>query len=422
MKDKKTVWNVRKSVRLLLGMGILGVGMSLCSFDSLAAEQLVEVEEMFELSASTDLPAGAEELLDLAAGEVEPMQNQNATVTGGDINIRAGAGTNFDRLVKAPRGTAMVISGRTTGSDGQIWYQVSLTVDGNAFTGFIRSDYAELGDVIPEPEPEPTPEQTPEQVPEQTPEQVPEQVQGERPPLYYVEQIMNNDGTTDWYLCDTTNYKEGVDGEKPYKGEQYEMTAVMLAIKDYVNMAKQVEQYKYIIIALVVVVIVLILGVTLLLFKVKDSSRDDDDEDDDDEINYEDAPPVRRKRTINEEGTPVRRTSQGEGRPVRRTVQDGERPVRRTQQEGQPRPKQGSRPVQRTEKPQTGESARRQTAQTTRQRTAAPRPKEREVTYEEEPETGSRKDQNGAWRSKNFLTEDDEFEFEFLNMDDPNKL
>lgn len=399
MKDKKTVWNIRNSVRLLLGAGILGIGLSFCPFDSFAAEP----------------PAGAEELLELAVAEVEPMQNQNATVTGGDINIRAGAGTNFDRLVKAPRGTAMVISGRTTGSDGQIWYQVSLTVDGNAVTGFIRSDYAELGDVIPDPEPEPAPEQTPEQVPEQTPEQVPEQAAEEEPP-YEVKYVTLEDGTTDWYFFDNSDPDEE-------NHRKYNAAKTIAAVNDYPNMAKQVEQFKYIIIALVVVVIVLILGVTLLLFKVKDSSRDDDDdEDDDDEINYEDAPPVRRKRTINEEGTPVRRTSQGEGRPARRTVQDGERPVRRTQQEGQPRPKQGSRPVQRTEKPQTGESARRQTSQTTRQRTAAPRPKEREVTYEEEPETGSRKDQNGAWRSKNFLTEDDEFEFEFLNMDDPNKL
>lgn len=420
MKDKKTVWNIRKSVRLLLGMGILGVGMSLCSFDSLAAAQSVEVEEVFELSASTDLPAGAEELLDLAAGEVELMQNQNATVTGGDINIRAGAGTDFDKLVKAPRGTAMVVSGKTTGSDGQIWYQVSLTVDGNAITGFIRSDYAQLGDVIPEPEV--TPEPTPEPEPEPTPEQVPEQMQTERPPLYYTEQETNDDGTTEWYLCDTTNYKEGVDGEKPYNGERYKMTAVMLAIKDYTNMAKQVEQFKIIIIAMVVVIVILILGVTLLIFKVKDSSGEDDEEDDEDEMDYEEAQPVRRKRPINEEGTPVRRTSQGEGRPVRRVVQDGDRPVRRVSQEGQPRPKQGNRPVQRTEKSQTGEPVRRQAPQGNKQRTAAPRAKEREVVYEEEPETEKRNDQNGAWRSKNFLTEDDEFEFEFLNMDDPNKL
>lgn len=404
MKDKKTVWNIRKSVRLLVGMGILGVGMSLCSFDSLAAAQSVEVEEVFELSASTDLPAGAEELLDLAAGEVELMQNQNATVTGGDINIRAGAGTDFDKLVKAPRGTAMVVSGKTTGSDGQIWYQVSLTVDGNAITGFIRSDYAQLGDVIPEPEqtPEPTPE------PEVTPEPEATQPVVTNDPYDAVLET-KDDGTTEWYLYDRE------------AGLKYPVAQLIEAEKEFETSSQQVNQQKLIIIAMVVVIVILVLGVTLLIFKVKDSSMDDE-EDDEDEMDYEDVQPVRRKRPINEEGTPVRRTSQGEGRPVRRVVQDGDRPVRRVSQEGQPRPKQGNRPVQRTEKSQTGEPVRRQTPQGNKQRTAAPKAKEREVVYEEEPETEKRNDQNGAWRSKNFLTEDDEFEFEFLNMDDPNKL
>ena len=475
MKDKKTVWKVRNTIRLLLGIGTFSIGLSLFSFDSFAvegkvkprsakireeanttSEALASVEAGDELSIKgkvkgtegdewyqvfvnkdtlgfirADLvdpdgtvseiqiasAAPAEstdiETIDLAAntgqtaGEIEQMQNQNANVTGGDVNVRASASTSSNKLAKAPNGTAMIVSGKTTGADGKIWYQVSLTVDGNEVSGFIRSDYVALGDVIPEPEPEPEAPSEPEPEPEAPSEP-------EESKAYDTAQETKEDGTMEWYLYD---YEAGL---------KYPISQLLDAAKEYETFEKQIGQQKIIILAMVVVIVILILGVTLLLFKLKDSSMDDDDED---EMNYEEAP-VRRKRSVNEGGTPVRRTAQGESRPVRRsvqegerpvrrTVQEGERPVRRTAQEGQTRPKQGSRPVQRT---QSGEPVRRKTTQGTRPRTTAPRPQEREVVYQDEPEMNNGKDQNGAWRSKNFLTDEDEFEFEFLNMDDPNKL
>lgn len=413
MKDKKTVWNIRNSVRLLLGAGIFGIGLSLFSFDSLAVEGKADsagtVTEIQLVSAISD-PASLEESVELAtantdqpAGEVEAMPNQNANVTGGDVNVRSAASTATDnKIAKAPNGTAMVVSGKTTGSDGKIWYQVTLTVDGNEITGFIRSDYVALGDVIPEPEPEPVPEPQPE------PEPAPETPQAESKP-YDTVQETKEDGTTEWYLYDMND----ADSTKWLK---YPIPKLLEAAKEYETLGTQVGQQKIIIIVMVVVIVILVLGITLLIFKVKDSSMDDDDDDDD--ADYEDTPPVRRKRPVNEERTVARRPSQGEGRPVRRPVQDGERPVRRPSQEGQPRPKQSGRPAQRP----AGEPQRRQAPQGTRQRPSAPRPQEREVVYEEEPGMDKRRDQNGAWRSKNFLSEDDEFEFEFLNMDDPNKL
>ena len=46
------------------------------------------------------------------------------------------------------------------------------------------------------------------------------------------------------------------------------------------------------------------------------------------------------------------------------------------------------------------------------------RRREREVTYREEPDTEEAVRPARARKAKNFLLDDDEFEFEFLNMDD----
>lgn len=394
-------------------------------------------EESVELAAQTD-GGGAGE--NQESSGVEPMQNQNANVTGGDVNVRAAAGTNSNKVAKAPNGTALIVSGKATGADGKIWYQVSLTVDGNEVSGFIRSDYVTLGDVIPEPEPEPTPE--PEQTPEQTPDTQPSQAETKQ---YDTVQETKEDGTTEWYLYDMHD----ADREKWLK---YPIPRLLEAAQEYEASGNSVGQQKIIIIVMGVIIILLALGITLLFFKLKDASFEDDEDDEDD--NFEEAVPVRRKRpvsdgepvrrTVSEGGRPVRRpvsegdrpvrrpVSEGDrpvrrpvsegDRPVRRTVSEGDRPVRRPAAEGQQRPKQAGKPAQKGTRPYEGEPVRRQAPQGTRQRVPAPRPSEREAVYEDEPEMNERNEQNGAWRSKNFMSEDDEFEFEFLNMDDPNRL
>jgi len=394
-------------------------------------------EEPLELAAQTD---GGNSNEGQASSGVEPMQNQNANVTGGDVNVREAAGTNSNKVAKAPNGTALIVSGKATGADGKIWYQVSLTVDGNEVSGFIRSDYVTLGDVIPEPDPEPAPEPEPDPEPASDTQQTQAETK-----QYDTVQETKEDGTTEWYLYDMHD----ADREKWFK---YPIPKLLEAAQEYEASGSSVAQQKIIIIVMGVIIILLALGITLLFFKLKDASLEDEEDDEDE--SYEETVPIRRKRPVNEgetvrrtapEGSrpvrrtvpegerpvrrtvsegerPVRRTvSEGE-RPVRRTVSEGDRPVRRPAPEGQQRPKQAGRPAQKGTRPYEGEPVRRQSPQGTRQRVPAPRPSEREVVYEEEPEMSERNEQNGAWRSKNFMSEDDEFEFEFLNMDDPNRL
>lgn len=379
-------------------------------------------KEPVELAAQTNDGEGAAGQ-DQASLQVEPMQSQNANVSGGDVNVRESASTSSNKLGKALNGSALIVTGKMTGADGKLWYQVSLTLDGNTVSGFIRSDYVTLGDVIPEPEPEPTPD--PE--PEPTPDEAPPQTETKQ---YDTVQETKEDGTTEWYLYDMHD----ADRENWLK---YPIPRLLEAAQEYEDSAKQAGQQKLIIIGMGVVIILLVLGITLLFFKMRDASYDEDEDEEEEE-----PVPVRRRRPVGE-GEPVRRPVQDGARPVRRPAADGARPVRRPAPDGerpvrrpapdgerpvkrpvaeaQSRPAQGGRPVQKGTRPYEGEPVRRQAPQGTRPRPAAPKQPGREVTYEEEPGLDRRRDQNGAWRSKNFLSEDDEFEFEFLNMDDPNK-
>ncbi len=361
---------------------------------------------------------------------VEPMASQSATITGGDVNVRAGASTSTDKVTKATNGMAVTVTGQATGTDGKVWYQVKFMSGNSEVTGFIRSDYIQLGEVIEQPTVEP---ETEVQEPETQPEEEPV-VQEQKAFETVLETTA--EGTQEWYL-----YDNGA-------GYKYSIPKLMEATQNNQNVAdtqaKQVQQQKIVIIVLVVIIIVLILGITLLIFKMHDNDSYYEDNEPED---Y----PVRR-RPERTQGQPVRRPANGQGRPAQGSrPSQGNRPQGGRPSQGN-RPSQGSRPVQAGRPSGEGrptatgrpvrsadvDLSRRSGAEPVRRVSAQPtRPTAQtgnagmsipamdvmpmnEVTYEEEPTLNVNK--NAQWHSKNFLADDDEFEFEFLNMDDPSKL
>ena len=57
------------------------------------------------------------------------------------VKLRKGPSTSTDMLAALPRATAVTKLGETTKqSDGYVWYNVSLTLNGKGYTGYIRSD------------------------------------------------------------------------------------------------------------------------------------------------------------------------------------------------------------------------------------------------------------------------------------------
>lgn len=63
--------------------------------------------------------------------------NRAGVVRGTLINVRSGAGTNHDKVGSLSSGTAVTVTGESTGADGKTWY--SITYSGGS--GYIRSDF-----------------------------------------------------------------------------------------------------------------------------------------------------------------------------------------------------------------------------------------------------------------------------------------
>lgn len=475
---KRSVSKVRNAAKMMLGALTFGVCMCLFSFESLAAEgtvkpssakirseantsstalasvksgdeltikakttgadgnvwyqvfvdadtlgfirsDLVEadgsVPEMQATSSQTDTSNSddSSQVVQVSTSDVEQMANQSATVTGGDVNVRSGASTSSSKVTTAKNGTAITVTGKATGSDGKVWYQVNFINDGTEVSGFIRSDYVELGEII---------EETPQEEEPAAETEVTEEPVQSQSKEYDTVLETKEDGTQEWYLYD---YGSGL---------KYSIPDLMAVTQNNTEadgvMEKQVKQQKIVIIVLVVLVVILVLGVTLLFFKLHDGEMDDEDEDDE---QFEEMLTRKRREERPAAQQQTRRPAAAADRPQRRPAQEGTaarpkqaaRPVRTAEGEPVRRPAGQSGQTARTANPaarQTqanGMAAQRQTAP--KPRPAAPKMPEREVTYEEEPKLDVKK-QNGQWHSKNFLADDDEFEFEFLNMDDPNRL
>ena len=54
------------------------------------------------------------------------------------LNVRSGPGTSYSAVDTLGNNTSVTVTGQTTGSDGQVWYQISY---GNGKTGYARHDF-----------------------------------------------------------------------------------------------------------------------------------------------------------------------------------------------------------------------------------------------------------------------------------------
>ncbi|MDD3369421.1 MAG: SH3 domain-containing protein [Lachnospiraceae bacterium] len=362
---------------------------------------------LFSSAPFTACATEAATLLDSDGGTYE---QRNATVTGGDINVRSGAGTTFDAITKAANGTAVVITGEEADSDGKTWYQVNITVDGSEKTGYIRNDFLELGDVIaPEvPETE-TAEETQET---ETTEEVP--VNND----YAVEYIQGEDGTLTWYL---DNNQEGV----RYKISEL-MEASKLSAADAEN--SQSGRDKIIIIVLFVLVAILVITVTLLLFKLHSAYEEEEENEEYFRRNAKrpvdkrvaERTPERKSRERQEAGRGDSSGNRTRRDETRRSSEDGER-RRRPATEAERRPvrdRAEDRPVRRST---GGQPAGRNAGAPDRAvRPSRPaRPVEDLDSRDEYDERSQdRAAQTRSKKAKNFLADDDDFEYNFFDLDD----
>lgn len=309
---------------------------------------------------------------------------QAATVAVESAKIRSGASTSHDPIASLSKGESITLIGEATDSAGKKWYQIRFTKNGSSREGYIRSDLITLGasdaaastdgsqtdgsDAASTDGSEETPadgenvdgaEQTETEKTEETQEDTPAE------PEHNDYEVVYNDET--YWLYDNVN------------GTMMSVTNLLDVVNqtgaDNQSLQKQVTTEKIIIIVMAVVVVILIAAVTILIFKLKDAYYYEDYEDEEEEIEEEPEHPVKKKKKqsremdYEEEPVPVKKKRTREREDF---YEEEERPVRKK----------------------------------TRQ--------EADLTAAEEKKPAKK----SARKAQNFLVDDDEFEFEFLNMDD----
>ena len=349
---------------------------------------------------------------------VEQVQPVSASVTKDRVRVRADSSTNSSIVTAVKKDVVLTVSGTKAGSASDTWYLVSFMVDGTNVTGFIRSDYVTLnGELLPPENTTVTPEPAEPTEPEPT-----EPV--EEPKAY---DTTSENG--EWYLVDND------------AGKSYPITLLIEGSEknaDALEKAqKKLSGQTAAIVILAILLVVLALGITLLIFRLRD-------------IMEEDGLDLKSLLGINGSNRGQSRTAR---RPVTRPSGQrpaGSRPVSERPSGSRPsgqRPA-GSRPVGERPAGQRPAGSRPVGERPAGQRPVSERPVgsrpvgERPVgsrpveTAENRPapvpssslereaaasveKRNLEKDtvDTKAWKSKNFMADDDEFEFEFLNWD-----
>lgn len=345
--------------------------------------------------------------------EVTAVEPLSATVTGGQsVRVRSNASTTSQIVTTAENGMALTVTGQATGTDGKTWYQISFISNSVEVTGFIRSDYVALSGELQAPveeqpvEEQPTDEQPAEDT-QTTSKDWDTQMQGDA-----------------WYLLDMA-------GQKQYKIEDLfnSLNQITEINAQYETNQKKISSQKAVIIILVILLVAAVAAVTLLIFKIKDmndASYFSGVEEETARRRRADRPQGGRPqngRPAPQGGRPQGGRPQGsqkvmhevgaERRPASRPTGQGTRP------DGRPAP-QGERPIGQTVRPAAPQE-RRPAPRGGRPVTPGqgrPAPQGgRPVARPTKPVPQSEGNQNPGWKSKNFMSDDDEFEFEFLNWD-----
>lgn len=342
--------------------------------------------------SQTEAPADSGSVQAAGAQEQaqEAMERQYAS-TKNQTRVRPDPSTGKDPVDSLTPGSQVVVSGKSQGGDGKTWYFITFTgTDGAEKTGFVRSDLVELGELLPAEE-----AAQPEE-PAEAPAEPEEPVRND----YEVKFETGADGQEAWYLYDNV------------KGQKEKLAPLLESVasqgEEDQKTADALVRQRVVIVALAALAALLALAVIVLAFKLRGAYEDDEDEDDEEEkpgrrekareakgSSAGEERPVRRRASAEEE-RPARRGSSEEERSARRRSSEEERSARR-RASGEDRPARRSAPAGEEERPRRrGEEQERPSRRREAQREAAA-PKR---------------------KAKNFLLDDDEFEFEFLNMDD----
>lgn len=342
--------------------------------------------------------------------QVTAVDAQTATITVASANVRSGAGTGYSSVGTVKNGDAVTVTGEATGTDNNKWYQIQFGTSGR--TGFVRSDLLQIGapaaadggEAAPADGEQPAEGEAAPEGAEAAP------VEGEQPaeqPAAEPAVVGNGEfslaykddgtGTEVWYLYDNV------------EGTQVKLSDLL----DYAKAGQQskaleaqVKKLKGALIGMAIVIAILVLGVLLLIYKLRDYMYYEDEEDEgtaQKKHKYDDIPSQKPAKKFFERSE-TDRGSNG------RTVADSKRTV-------SPSAPRKSAPM--------GSAASLLTPDRPSGRTASEVKPERPAPSREraeQPKPGQTITPNNKGRgSRNFLLDDEDFEFEFLDLDDDDK-
>lgn len=337
--------------------------------------------------------------------DVVAVQPVSAKVTGEAVRVRSNASTSGSIVDTVRKDVVLTVVGTAQDSENKTWYQVNFTGASGQVVGFVREDFVTLeGELIPadqvpvEPE---TPVVTDPVEPAPTPEPVRKD---------YETQLLD-DG---WNLLDYT----GAEGRRFVISELF--ASIDRYQKEAADSAAQLKSTKIIMIVLVVAVILLALTATLLFFKIRDMM---------DAAYFEE---------VEQETVRKRQGQRSTGKTSMPTVGAGAKPAGSGQAKpsgsGQSRPAGSgqTRPAGSGQTRPAGGQARSAgsgqarpsgngqarpggSGQQARPAGGQARPGQQTARQQEKPV--SRENQSAPRQSKNFLADDDEFDFEYLNWD-----
>ena len=365
--------------------------------------------------SSTTTSTSTTSTASLPETSVTSTEQRTATVIADSVNVRKGAGTAYDSVGKVKKGESVTITGEASGTDGKNWYQV--TFGTNSTSGFIRSDLVEISETQVAETTENTEnvegtegtegEYTEEQSEETSESSNVDSSTGDG--TYSLLYTNDDEGNGVWYLYDN------VGGYRVKVNELIEAAQSADAVN---TLRKTNSNYKKILIALGVLTAVLVAGIIILALKLRDSLYYEDEEEEEyDRYSEQNGRRITREDSRNarnsDDDRPLRRTTETV-RPSRRTeeTERTERPVRTArrsdEEEEVVRPSRRKTEEERTVRPsrRTEEDEYVSNRRASRRTTTA--------TIEEE----TIKEATPKRKARNFIGDDDDFEFEFLDLDD----
>ena len=368
----------------------------------------------------------------LPATTATATEARPATITQDSVNVREGAGTAYNSVGKVTKGDTVTITGEATDSDNKTWYQV--TFGSSNKTGFIRSDLLEVSEAAPAETTE-TPEggeaseavegegENAEAPAEEQPEesQQTESASDAGDGHYSLVYLEDGENGAVWYLYDN------IEG---YRVKVNELIDAAKSSDEVSKLVKSNNNYKTILIILAVVIAALVVGLILLALKLRDSLYYEDDEDENEEYDRYSQTSRRRARDDDddeeEERRPVRRQA-AEERTVRPSREENVRASReenvrssrvRRDEDSEERAARPRRSAEFDEERQERQSRRNPEDRPVR-RAARDDADERPVRRPSRAESEQpRREEAPRRKAKNFIGDEDDFEFEFLDLDD----